>query len=847
MRQEESGPRIYQFSHMLILVSYTILVVALIGESFLLEWETWPLVPIGLSVILCWMLHIRKSLADSQRLWVYALAMMGTFFFYGNHVTSTYDLAMIIVAIIMLFTTSGMPGLVRLAMVTYYLTLAFDLYGMVQAGTQWDGLLVTRTMLHICMVFMAGWLAQIIIQQWTRLFHQSDEQLASLNAASRRMNVFMANLSHELRTPLNAILGITSGLMEKAEADECQSDLQTVLAAGRRMEVQTDDILNYSELATGSLVVGREPCALPSILGDLANTLRPVMPANLELVFDVDPGVPAVVITDVGKLKKILWHLVSNSLKYTKQGGACVRISCARQSYGINLLLEVADTGVGMTEEEMESVFRQLYEANSGHGTRLGGLGIGLCITGGFVRALGGFMTAESQVGVGTTVSVSLPMGVEDDCGCMALQAFEGVVVGTYLDLLQFPDSRVREYYYATIKNIVRGTGVAVHQANNLDELSKMVDAFALTHLFVGEEGYRSDPARMEELAQRMVVTVVARDASVLVPDSRTLLMRKPFYCFPVISALGIAPGEEHGQREAMRCPGVHALVVDDEPMNLQVAVNVLHRYGMDVTTASSGPEAVALCAQTAFDIVFMDHMMPEMDGLEATRRIRMEGGGKYNYIPIVMLTANTLSASREQFGQAGFDGFISKPIDLPVLERVLKRVLPATAIRYEAVEKRRAPSSSPSQAEEPSSGPALAASLEALGVDCQEGLRYCQGDEAFYREILSHYAGDAPAKAQDLARFYEARDFPNYAIVVHALKSTSKMIGAEPLFELAQGLEEASKREDAQRMQRQHPTLMRSYAELADGIRSLIGAEEGGEGADEEILEFLPDGGDEQ
>ncbi|MDO4537977.1 MAG: response regulator [Coriobacteriales bacterium] len=875
MREETRKPRSYQFSHMLILISFTVLVGALIGESFLLKWELWPLVPITLSVIFCWVMHIRRMLTETQRLWVYAVSMMCTFFFYGVHVTSTYDLAMVAVGIIMLYTTTGERGLVRLVVITYFLTLPFDLLELIKAGTQWDGLLVTRTILHVAVVFLAGWVGQIIIKQWATLFYQSDQQLDELNEATGRMNVFMANLSHELRTPLNLILGTSDGLQGTEDADELRYNMKTIHTAGLRMEVQTDDILNYSELATGNLTVNDAPCILSSVLNDLVASLRPIIPERLALVIDVDRDIPTILISDANKLKKIMWHIISNSLKYSRDGGVYVHLSCARRAYGINLQLKVTDTGVGMTKEELENVFNQFYQANSSSSVHSGGLGIGLCITGGFVRAMGGFMTVESEAGEGTTVRVSLPMSVQDERNCIALKTKKAPVVGGFLKYLEYPDPRVREFYNTMLRNLVNGLGITLHRVKTIGDLKKMSETLPLTHLFVGEDEYKSDPDLIESLARRMTVALVADDGSLLRPGSHVHLLQKPFYCFPAINILEMSPADGPQVKEVMRCTGVRVLVVDDEPMNLQVARNVLRRYEMDVTTIGSGLEALDMCANTGFDLIFMDHMMPEMDGLETMRQIRMTDDGENLHTPIVMLTANTLSASRDLFSRAGADGFVGKPIDIAELERVLKRLLPVSAIHYETVEQMpasvpallsaqlSAPTREPSsrevtEATEPAEGAQTAVAAEksaggplaALGIDAEEGLRYVDGDEEFYYDLLSQFAGEAHTKVADLRRFFETKDFSSYVIVVHALKSTAKMIGAGSLSEMAKTLEEAAKREDAQVIEPLHPKMMRAYEELCDGLRAFIGTQtgteaevEGGFEDEDEILEFLPDG----
>ncbi len=839
MNPETKGSQSYQFAHILILTSYTILSAALIGEALLLDWEKWPLLLILVCIIICWLLHLRRSMNDLQRLWAYTLMMMGTFFYYGIHITSTYDMALLTLIMIIIYTTSGERRLVWAAVFTYYITLIVNISRMISSGAKWDELTITRTILHICIVFMSGLMGQLIIRQWAIIFHQSDEQLASLNAATRRMNFFMANLSHELRTPINVVLGITGVMKDRESGGHYCEGMDAVIAAGQRMDAQTDDILDFSELETETLVVNSAPCMLSSVLNDLIHVLQPVLSPKLELVIDVSPEVPAFLITDADKLKKILYHLIRNSLSFTREGGVYAGISCIRQSYGINLLLEVTDTGIGMTKEDQENAFRQFFQAESGRDMRSGGLGIGLSIVSGFVHALGGFLTIKSEVGEGTTMRVSLPQALEDERSCIELDSPDHYYLGAYLNFLKYTNPHVREYYNSTIKNIVRGLDTPLHRVDNPEDLKKLADTLPLTHLFTGEEEYTASRELLETLARNTVVAVIAGSDFSLPRDSRAVLIQKPLTCFRVLSVLRLKPGENRILQERMLCPGISALVVDDEPMNLHVAVSILQSYGMIVTTATSGKEAVALCSGRSFDIIFMDHMMPEMDGLEAMRQIRFEtGGSSSSHIPLVMLTANTLSSARDMFYTAGADGYIGKPIELPELERVLKRVLPSSAIRYETITEK------PQQQKDTDAPKAFSLkntfeALTARGVNVKEGLRYCQNDEAFYLELLSQFVFEAPAKKESLTQSYASRDHSAYTITAHSLKSTSKMIGANSFSETARLLEKAAKGGDQETIDALHGRLLSEYAALTDGIASLLGS---GLGAGRKIQREVPE-----
>ena len=857
-----------RISQLLILGSYTALVVALAVETLLMSWELWALPLIFGGVAVSWFLHIRNRMSDSQRLWIYTVLMMGTFFFYGIHITSTYDMGLLMMLVMIIYTFTGVSALVSFCQLVYYLTLAYDLAAMSLSGTVWDSLLISRTALHAVLIFMAGWLARFIIRQWAKLFQESEEQIAALNKTARRMNTFMGNLSHELRTPVNAILGTTEVLLDGARDGETREQLLSVRNAGNRLAMQVSDIMDYSELETGTLTVSEEPYTLSSLIHDTVTELSGRMPDGLELVIDVDADTPAALVSDAQKLRKVLFHVIGNSLKYTREGGVYVHVSQIRQDYGVNLRIEVTDTGIGMSETELEQVFRRFYQADSGKAVRTGGLGLGLPIACGFVRALGGFLMIDSRSGEGTTVKISLPQRVADDQPCMSVRDRERVVLGGYLNIGKFSHPYVREFYNAMILNIVRGLGTPMHRVGSVEDLRRLTEKISLTHLFVGLEEYLSAPDYLETLAGKMNVVVVANGDFSLPAGSRLMQMPKPLYGFPIAEVLNAGFRDSAAVGKKLTFPGVRALVVDDEPMNLNVACGILRKYGMHVTTAHSGAQAIRLCRETPFDLVFMDHMMPEMDGVEAMKQLRQLFAESGFGCPILALTANALSSARERFLKEGFDGFLSKPIEIPELERVLKRVLPdACVLEPDAEPARPDPDSAaavplpvPSAPGAAGSGPRAAGPAEAApsspaaDADAQSlallkqtelntlsALRYCQQDLSLYLLLLRQFADEQPEKAARLERFLKEEDYRNYQILAHALKSNAKMIGADALSDAARGMEAAAKNCDAAYLTENHAALLRDYRAVADTVRGCLPPEAPAPGAEEEELIFEP------
>ena len=842
---------LFNTSHLMILVAYSLLSLALIAESLLMGWETWMVFVIAGAVTICWVMHLGNVLTSYQRLWVYSFLMMFLAVFYGIHLTSTYDLMGVMAVAIGLFTLTGVKAFVNMCQVTYYLILVYDLVVMWQQGYTFDSLVISRTMLHVLLILLVGWIGRRIIGRWSAILYRSKDETELMQGATARLNDFLANVSHEIRTPINAVIGLTDGCIEKEENPEVRKDLISVKSAGKRVAEQISDILDYSEIDMKKLAVNVEQYMLSSVINDVVTEMAFIKPEHIELIVDVDPGCPAMMVTDVPKLKKIMWHLISNGLKYTKEGGVYVHIYSVTREYGVNLCIEVEDTGVGMSPEEREHIYEHFYQGNSGRTRSTSGLGLGMAIVSGFVKALGGFVIIDSELGKGTRVKVSVPQEVLDPSKCMSLRTKDDIRVGAFLHFDKYSNLQVREFCNIMVKHIVQGLGVVMRWVETPDKLRELTNNMELTHLFVGEEEYTDNKGLIEDLAKRMVVAVIANPGFCKPAGSRIRILPKPFYCFPVAALLNQDPSLEENKAGRLMCNGVKALVVDDEPMNHMVAKGIFSRYGMEVFSANSGKESIEMCETNDYDIIFMDHMMPEMDGIEAMKRIRTVLTRRHKDVPVIALTANAVSTAKKMFLKEGFEGFISKPIELSELERVLRKVLPkelCTDVYENEDEAESSPKAQGSESEPVGVPDRTLSPLEqvaALGVDTETGLFYCQKDEDFYKKLLLQYAQSGPGKLQDAAKFLADKDYHNYEIVVHALKSTSKMIGAAALSGQALALENAAKAEDGEFISTHHDSAMNEFKRLVEGILKAYGepaeteATEEIEEDDTEIMEF--------
>ncbi len=828
-KEESFARRIYFY----IVIAIFLFGIGVIVFDIMLKWEAWMLpVIIALSAI-NWIIFLMNRVTVKTGSIISGCSLIFLVFYYCSKAVSVYYCSVIILLMVVLFiytyervliwggTIAGIAGIFY-NLTSSYLTgeKAYDRY----------------ELLSISQVFVIIPLAIILIvfinNAALRETEDYKKRIETLTRDNEKAYDFLANVSHELRTPVNAIIGI-SGIMQKEEHEPQTMDrLNAISVAGHRVSEQIKDILDYSEIDTGTLVVNNENYMIGSVISELIAQLSVTENYGLELVIDIDPYTPSVLKGDASKIKRILWQLIRNGYKYTREGGVYLHVHPRRRDYGINLILEVEDTGIGMNEEEIESVYDRFYQADSSRARTAGGIGLGIPIVNGLAESMRGVLSIESREGQGTKAVVSIPQEVEDDTPCMFLEK-ECVVAG-FLGFVTTGSLRIREYYMDMIGRLARELPVEFHRVLSRRELEKLTDSIKVTHLFVGTGEYLDNRDYIDGLSQKMNVALVADlDFDDHVRDNIAILA-KPFYGMQIMRFLNDPDSFKDNRDEGIVLfPGLRALVADDEHMNLVVAKEIFSGYGMEVSCCESGKEAVELCKNEDYDIVFMDHMMPEMDGVEAMHRIRQALAKKNRETIIIALTANASSMAKEMLLKEGFDGFIPKPIQTGELESVLISFLPKSVVRndtrtgrkiMEGLKNEKGTGEKEEKEDKKEEEADIKRDpfelLENAGINTEYGVSCCGNIRSLYMEILKDFVTESAGKKGELIKAFEAKDFEKYTIRIHGLKSTSRLIGAERVSALAAELEKVAKNGDEEELSKLHKEFMPGYETLVEAIR---------------------------
>ena len=676
--------------HLLLATIVTVVGTILILITLVIPWEFWmiPIILVGNSLV--WFLHVGRLGSEQfyQNLCT-GLLMVG-FFFFGVHSNSLFDIPAVACMMILVFSMFDKKRLLFMTAVLYVVELMYHWLVLGTITPDMEDTEVVRLVLGVCVTVGAISIARYRINRRLETRRDFDKTLRELETAGRQNAVFLSNVSHELRTPINMVIGISEVVLEKEKSPEIKKDMLSVQLAGKRMSTLINNMLDYTEIVEGTLTPSMHEYMITSVLNDVITmSVMQGGSSPLEMVFDIDPKVPAVMMGDSEKITHVLKIIVENSIKFTEEGGINVCVGCRKESYGVNLTIDIYDTGIGMTDSQMNQMFDDFYQADTGSSRLASGLGLGIPIARGLLHAMGGFIHFASKDRKGLEAHIAIPQVVVDDSPAVSLDNPEKLCIACYFRPERFSCDEVRGYYDKLIYHLVDGLGIEGYQAHNFEGLLKLLDTHPLTHVFIAQTEYEGNMDYYEGLSQKLRVGVIVDRDYEPKKNSRLMIIRKPFFALSIANLLnGEADENEFEEAQAagrkpFSCKGVRVLAVDDEEMNLVVAKGVLGSYGIQVDTCQSGKEALERCGNTPYHMIFLDHMMPGFDGVETLRRIREMNGGMYEDLPVVALTANTISGAREMFRNEGFTEFIPKPIERTVLERVLRKSLPEECIEY--------------------------------------------------------------------------------------------------------------------------------------------------------------------
>lgn len=642
---------------------------------------------------------------------------------------------------------------------------------------------------------------QIELEDMTRRAEQA--RLAAEHADSSKTR-FIANMSHEIRTPMNAIVGMTELVLRDEVNEQVRRNVKNIQSAGNTLITLINDILDFSKMEAGKLEIVRQVYDSASLLSNVLSVSSAKMVGkNLELIVDVDPTLPTQFIGDEIRLRQIITNLLNNAIKYTEKGTVTLQISWSLVDneaedgtpHMAELKVSVIDTGCGIREEDRDKLFKSFVRIEERRNHLIEGSGLGLSICKQLLDLMGGTISVESEYGKGSTFSFVLPQEIVD------MKAFTYVEDADLMNVLIFSEEAgIRKSLSAVllqlnVDHVVASYGYEMETALRKQEFS---------HVFI-EYSKFDDVKELLDLAGSAKPVLMLRSRQLMNRKEYMASVQQPFSCMNVADALGYTTvrGNNKNSVETYYAPNARILAVDDNMINLQVIVGLLQPHKIKIDTADGGRECLRMVKKHKYDLILMDHVMPEMGGIETLRAIRSMDGEQYKNVPVVAVTATAMNGIREMFEAAGFQAYIPKPIDIKQLEEVVLRFVAADKIMYGTVE-----------AEDDAES-----AIYIPGVDTNVGLAQCGGNRKNYLSLLQIVVTDGRKKLELLERCRESENYETYRIEAHALKSVAASIGAAELSRIALEQENACKENLFSEVNANHRKLCNSYSTVLDYI----------------------------
>ena len=632
------------------------------------------------------------------------------------------------------------------------------------------------------------------------------EASEALQRSSEFKSQFLANMSHEIRTPMNAIVGLGHLLSRTRLSAQQSGYVHNLQSSAQSLLSLVNDILDFSKIEAGHLDIDRIEFDLEELLADLArlNALR-IGDKPVEFLYDIPPEVPVQLIGDPFRINQILTNLVSNAIKFTEQGSIILRVERVNggdrgDNRNTRLRFEVEDTGIGIESDQLERLFEAFIQADGTTTRRFGGTGLGLSISKQLVELMGGEIHAESTPGKGSRFWFELPFELANErCarylpsnGNLDLREMRVLLVDDNPSALQILGSMLQSmsFQVTAVDGGEKALQVLQQQAFDLVLLDWRMPRMSGDQL--SAEIRRRLPRR--QLPIIIMITAYGREADEQALDLRQLdgFLVKPITPSQLFNAIimarhAIADEDEPAitvddASETARPPlQGRVMLAEDNPINQQVAQELLEQMGLEVVICDNGREVLERIDEAQPDLILMDIQMPELDGHETTRRLRETP--RWKNLPILAMTANAMADDVRKALQQGMNAHIAKPVNPDLLYRMLSQYLPVASDRKATDKRSEARMDRKNEPEWPEQVP---------GLDIRQGIAQVGGNARLYRKLLMDFLRSHRHSAEDLDRYLAQGDLERSARLLHTLKGVAANVGATRLAETAERLDES-------------------------------------------------------
>lgn len=654
-----------------------------------------------------------------------------------------------------------------------------------------------------------------------------------LNIAQKSKDEFLANMSHEIRTPMNAIVGMSELIMrEEQENPKVSQYCHNIQSSGNNLLAIINDILDFSKIESGKMNIIKEPYSIAASVNEVVNTAMFRRGyRKVAIIVDMSPNIPRLVEGDEIRIRQIFTNIVTNALKFTEEGYIYISVT-NYDSKGENWLsISVKDSGIGIKKEDLAHLFESFKRFDTKKNRSIEGTGLGLPICKRLVELMQGSIKIQSNYGRGTTVTIDIPQPIVDNSPSLKLNSKVSEVV-TFLIRSEKVDEKCDALYDAAVEHMWSELGVHNQKCTDFEEFREIVQKDKITHALVEIEAYKQNREYINSIASKLKVFVICDPGYTFNLDDNIHIINQPFCAVSVISAFN---GEayynelilDESEKTSFTIPNARILVVDDNEINRKVAEGIIKLFNAECILAKGGREAISILEGQPIDLVFMDHMMPDLDGVETTKLIRQNGNDNYRNVPVIALTANVINNSKQLFLKNGFQDFLPKPVKVKDMAVMLRRWLPEDMIVYDSTEADEVDDSVSTPVTNSVENNANVnddnINSDVVRIDDEMALENMGGQRDLYKELLEYCLELEQQRWDEIQDKFESRDWNEYTILVHALKGGMRSLGIEELALVAQKQEHACKEGRYDDVIANHEPLRETYVRTHRSIEEYL------------------------